>query len=355
VDEMSATIGSPSRDSRILGGGPMARVQKAQPWVTWALLAFAVLVAYAGFILIPIWLKPPLSLADLSAVPAGEKRVLLQQAQGQLQNNIRSTLLQGLAAVLVVAGAVATWRQVQVSREGQITDRLTRAIDQLGNNKVDVRIGGIYALERLAKDSAADRLAIGEILTAFIRTHVPWQTGHRSRPETAPLPEVDETMPWLTDRAPDVRSAVLVLGRYPHDEHDRRMALRRVDLRRTNFYAGTLINVDLAYSNLTACLAGGVHWELCRFFRTDLRKTELIGATLDRSDFAEAHLQEANLEGATLRGANLRDADLRDSNLNRADLRGADLTGAHLLGAQLADVQSDQTTTWPVGFTPRGV
>jgi hypothetical protein len=192
-------------------------------------------------------------------------------------------LLQGLAGVVVVGGALATWRQVRVSREGQITDRLTHAIDQLGNDKVDVRIGGVYALERLAKDSAADRLAVGEILAAFIRTHAPWQAGHRSRPEAGPLPEVDETMPWLTDRAPDVRTAVLVLGRYPHDHRHQRLALRRVDLRRTNFYQGSLINVDLAYSSLAACLAAGVHWELCRFFRTDLRKTELIGATLNGS------------------------------------------------------------------------
>jgi hypothetical protein len=59
-----------------------------------------------------------------------------------------------------------------------ITDRLTHAIDQLGNDKVDVRIGGIYALERLAKDSASDWPAIGEILAAFIRAHAAWSAGH---------------------------------------------------------------------------------------------------------------------------------------------------------------------------------
>ena len=325
------------------------------------------LVAFAGVILVPVWLQPPLSKADLSAVPAGEKRVTLQQAQGQLQNNTRSTLLQGLAGVLVVAGAIATWRQVQISREGQITDRLTHAIDQLGDDKVDVRIGGIYALERLAKDSAADRVAISEILAAFIRTHAPWHAGHRSHPDPHPTPDVDETMLWLTDRAPDVRTAILVLGRHPHDQNDQHLALRRVDLRRTNFYHGTLINVDLTDSNLAACYAAGVQWKMCRFRNTDLRKTRLNGAILDQSDFVWAHLQGANLEGANLEGAtlreadlsnaclyvaNLRDADLRDANLTEADLRGADLSGARLTGAQLTNAQADQATTWPVGFTP---
>ena len=43
-------------------------------------------------------------------------------------------------------------------------------------------------------------------------------------------------MLWLTDRAPDVRTAVLALGRHPRDSRDQPLALRRVDLRRTNFY-----------------------------------------------------------------------------------------------------------------------
>lgn len=340
----------------------MARSLRKRPLTTIALLALAVIVVLLAVIYVPVWIKPSLSKAELDAVPAGQIRITLQQAQAQLQNSIRSTLLQALGGILIVAGAVATWRQVQISREGQITDRLTHAIDQLGADKVDIRVGGIFALERLAKDSAEDRLAISEILAAFIRTHAAWPAGHPSHPGQHPTPDVDETMLWLTDRAPDVRTAVLVLGRYPHEERQQHLALRRVDLRRTNFYNGTLINVDLGDSNLAACSAVRVRWKRCKFLNTDLRKARLMGATLDKSDFRWAHLQEADLEGASLRetdlsdaslrGANLGNADLRNAQLARADLSGANLAGAHLLGAQLADIQTDQVTTWPIGFTP---
>src|ERR1700722_10115781 len=344
----------------------MTKVQQARPTITWALLGFAILVAFAALILVPVWLEPPLSKADLSGVPAGESQVTLQQAQAQLQNSIRSTLLQGLGGVLVIGGALGTWRQVRISREGQITDRLTHAMDQLGSDKVDVRIGGIYALERLAKDSAADRLTIVEILAAFIRTHAAWPAGHHSHPGQHPTPEVDETMLWLTDRAPDVRTAVLVLGRYPHEWREYRLPLRRVDLRRTNFYHGALIKVDLGASNLAGSAAVGVRWEKCRFWNTDLRKTQLREAILDQSEFIGAHLEGTNLPSASLRkadltdesmrGVNLRDANLRDANLTRADLSGADLSGADLTGAilldaQLADVRADHGTMWPAGFT----
>ena len=78
-------------------------------------------------------------------------------ARGQLHetavDNARGRLLT-LGAGLFAAGAlVFTARNFTLSREGQVTDRYTRAIEQLGSDKLDVRIGGIYALERVARDS----------------------------------------------------------------------------------------------------------------------------------------------------------------------------------------------------------
>lgn len=340
----------------------MIKSQRVSQLVALALLTTAVAAAFAGLILVPIWIQPPLSAADLRGVASAQERVLLEQAQAQTQNSIRATLLQGLAGLLVVAGALATWRQVQISREGQITDRLSHAIDQVGSAQVDIRVGGIYALERLARDSAADRAAIGEILAAFIRTHAAWPAGHRTHPDPHPTPSVDETMLWLTDRAPDVRTAVLVLGRFPSYDRPNRLALRRVDLRRTNFYHGLLVNIDMGESNLAGCYAADVRWLNCRFRRTDLRKSRLPGAVLDESDFRDAYLQEVDLEGASLRKAdlsraslreaNLRNADLSDADLSEADLRGADLSGARLTGAKSTNIQIDQATVWPAGLSP---
>ena len=39
-------------------------------------------------------------------------------------------------------------RTHELTEQGQVTDRYTKAIEQLGSDKLDVRIGGIYALER---------------------------------------------------------------------------------------------------------------------------------------------------------------------------------------------------------------
>jgi hypothetical protein len=56
----------------------------------------------------------------------------------------------------------------------------SRAIDQLGkvddkgNKLFEIRIGGIYALQRIARESEEDYWPIMEILTAYVREHAPW-------------------------------------------------------------------------------------------------------------------------------------------------------------------------------------
>jgi hypothetical protein len=56
----------------------VTKVQQARPAISWALLAFIILAAFVVLILVAVWLEPPLSKGDLSAVPAGESRVTLQ-------------------------------------------------------------------------------------------------------------------------------------------------------------------------------------------------------------------------------------------------------------------------------------
>jgi len=47
-----------------------------------------------------------------------------------------------LAATGLFIGAYYAWRRIDVAQEGQITERFTRAIDQLGSEKLEIRMGG---------------------------------------------------------------------------------------------------------------------------------------------------------------------------------------------------------------------
>lgn len=295
------------------------------------LTACGLAVVLVSIFVIPRWLYPPLSAADLRGVLGAQARIQLQQAQSQLTNDARSSLLQALGGLLVVAGAMATWRQVHISREGQITDRFTRAVDQLGSKNLDVRIGGIYALERIAKNSPDDRSTIQYILAAFVRHHASWPAGRPDGPQH-PTPTVDEHLPWLSARAPDIHAAAGILARRLPSRDARKLYLSRTDLRGFQVHEAQLAGTEIRHANLTRAAL-----RRARLERADLTDTDLRGADLE-----EAHLNGANLNRAYLQGANLLRADL-----SYADLRGADLSDTCLDSTVLTGAQADNATVWP--------
>jgi uncharacterized protein YjbI with pentapeptide repeats len=241
------------------------------------------------------------------------------------ENDIRSTLLQGLGGLLAIGGvalgAAMTLRQVRASREGHTIDLFTKAIDQLASDKVSVRHGGVYALEQLSDLDARYRGHAHALLTAFVRQHAPW-------PPTRPESEVEAgRRRFHGGAADDIGAALGALSRGSMVLKGDPSELERVDLRGAELDGLSIDRVCLAHSNLD-------------------------GASVVGAKFAHATLLET-----VLRNADLSNADLRAANLTRADLagailRGADLSNAELQGANLTGVIADHTTKWPYGFTP---
>jgi hypothetical protein len=297
------------------------------------LTTFLVIVL-ASLTLIPTLVCPSLSQSDLRDVTSANERIQLQQAQRQLQNNVRSTMLQAVAGILIVAGAIATWRQAQVNREGQITERFTRAVDQLGSDSIDVRIGGIYALERVAKNSREDRPQIQYILGAFVRGHAPWQPNSLYGPEH-PIPEIDRTLPWMYVRAPDVHAAVNVLGRRQPAPEALPLYLSQVDLRSVNLDKANLSKAIIRHANMARAWLVDATLDETELHKTDLREAQAVRTRFVNAILYGAYLEGANPHGADLRGADLRGADMRAHNLDQANLTGA---------------LADATTIWPADF-----
>lgn len=193
-------------------------------------------------------------------------------------------------------------RTFELTEQGQVTDRYTKAIEQLGSDKLDVRIGGIYGLERIARDSTRDHPTVMEVLTAFIRDH---------SPEPWPVYKDGAQHGEKTIR-PDVQAAVTVVGR-----RDAQQDRRVTDLTRAN-----LTGARLTYAKLggaTISVVPGTLFEFDTYW----------------ADEVTLELDGANLTGANLHGARLQEADLRKANLTGADLTGASLDGAHFDGAKL--------------------
>ena len=173
--------------------------------------------------------------------------------------------------------ARATEKRVSIAHAGHLTERLTRAVTQLGDDNMTIRLGGIYALERLAQDSDTDHARVMDVLTAYVRENAPRHA--QDAPQAANTPNKPTT---------DIQAILTVIGRWKTPGNNRHTA------------------------------------------RLDLNHTRLVGANLRRAD-----LTRADLTGADLTGADLLMADLTDANLVDANLLGVNLTRAKLLGANL--------------------
>jgi Flp pilus assembly protein TadB len=104
---------------------------------------------------------------------------LRPQAQAMLFSvgmGIVTLLLLIFSSVTAAVAAVAAWialmrhfAQTNADRQRRITESFSKAVDQLGSDKLEVRLGGIYSLERISKESPDDYWTVMETLTASIR------------------------------------------------------------------------------------------------------------------------------------------------------------------------------------------
>jgi hypothetical protein len=58
-----------------------------------------------------------------------------------------------LGGVILSGTAYVGWRNFKVAEDKQVTERFSKAIEHLGSGKIDICLGGIYALEQIAIDS----------------------------------------------------------------------------------------------------------------------------------------------------------------------------------------------------------
>ncbi len=278
-----------------------------QKLLIWYLLVLVVAIALAVAVYGVFWpLSDLIARHDVGSITGPQRAIALQTARDAARGRLIA-----FGAGLFAAGALFyTARSFSLSRQGQVTDRYTKAIEQLGSDKgLDVRIGGIYALERITHDSPRDHPTIMEVLAAFIREHSreQWPQG---KPAAQP--------PERTTR-PDVQAAVTVIGRRIVQYDSPRQPI--------NLVAAQLTGADLS--------------------RADLTGANLTGADLSRADLSGAKLPRATFTGADLTGANLFDPPSRldldkvlggreflvEMNFFRAKLTGALLIGADLTNA----------------------
>jgi hypothetical protein len=270
-------------------------------------------------------------------------------------------MAQILAGTALLSGLYFTWRTLQVNREGQITERFTRAIEQLGATHADnsknlvLRLGGVYALERISKESKEDHWSIIEVLTAYVRQHTPW------RPEEAQQDAaVQKKSEYSTGKsepsevpglAADIQAIMTVIRRRTRSFGNGEPEF--LDLHETNLSGADFWYADLTGANLFKANLTGADLSHADLTTASFVKANLTDADLEYADLKYASLWNADLTGADLTGANLTDAQPTGANLTGANLWYANLSGAkHLTQGQLEKTTGDENTQLPPDLKP---
>jgi uncharacterized protein YjbI with pentapeptide repeats len=282
-----------------------------------------------------------------------KEQIMLVRDRINAQNGVYNLLFQGAGIVILGGLAYTGWNylrrtdgQFQQAQQRLITDRFSQAISHLASDKMEIRLGGIYTLERLAQDSEAEYWLTIEVLTAFVRERSatrettvnppPAENPPASNPERSLTIVGGNEMAASSRRPPspkvptDIQAVMTILARRDtsKDRPD-----RIIELRESNLRDADLNGIDLRGADL---------WKV-NFREAQLWQAKLAGASLGRANLREASLWQADLEGAylwkaNLEGANLTEANLEQANLDGANLRGANLQQTNLINADLRNV-----------------
>ncbi|MFI0980412.1 pentapeptide repeat-containing protein [Streptomyces sp. NPDC021093] len=267
--------------------------------------------------------------------------------RGKDLEETRRTLIATVVTGSTLAGLAYTIRHYLLARRGQVAERYSRAVAQLAGAPVE-RLGGIYALEHVMRESEDDHETIVEVLASYVRTESPAQPGVTGSSVV---------------RA-DIAAAMTVLARRPSRPETNRIDLRRTDLAglelvtgadqrvprlaRADLCGARLVGVRMPGADLRDVLLGGA--DLTRAYLKDavLSGAWLSGAVLRESHLDRAKLVEAKLDAAVLVRTCFQEADLTDCWLDGAEQDHAMFQGAALTRASLLDVhlEHSQGLTW---------
>jgi uncharacterized protein YjbI with pentapeptide repeats len=295
----------------------------------------------------------------------------------QALDDARGRLLQ-LSAGIVAVGALfynarnhsISKRTYELAERGQVTDRYTKAVEQLASKATEVRLGGIYALERIARDSPEDHQTVIDVLCAFVRNYSPPSTD-------ADVGQDDEVQ-----TAVEIQTAMQVIGRRNISHDQGPLDLRNAKLRGLELFDADLSGCYMPSADLSHCSLHRVGLQNAKLMYIEVNNSHLVDVDmsrclLTRSSFRESYMERVNLAEADLsdysnlsestmrwvrlEGSNLEDATFSRTSMNEMNLVDVDLAVTNLSGADLWNVEGlsarsfigalvDESTQLPEGL-----
>ena len=280
-------------------------------------MKYIVLIIFTIIFTIILWLFPILQLRN---------QKLKKIEYLTLENEFRKTIAQIIGGILVLIGLVFTWEQlsdtkniIEISEERLITDRYSKAIDQLGSNKTQIRLGGIYSLGQIANSAKEYIPVVNKVLATYIRQNYNY-------PNVNIHEELQASIDIITYRDSNYQTSITT---------SQGANLSNVILESYAFDGAILINAILNSSNVSQSSFVKSNLSGMSAYEADFKRANFKESTLSKSTLYGACFEQAILTGSIVKNADLRLANLKEANLSYCDLTGCNLTDANLNGAFL--------------------
>ncbi|GAT71439.1 pentapeptide repeat domain-containing protein [Planomonospora sphaerica] len=189
---------------------------------------------------------------------------------------------------------IAIFHTSHDATERRVTDLYTKAVEQLGHGKAAVRLGGLYALERLAQDNPGHRQTIVNVICAYLR--MPYTlpapaSGPVQDPPARPAPTLNDR--WLHPPTPGNEETPLP-EQPAADKTDDAEGERQVRLTAQRILGEHLRDDRTPEERDSGQPADVRFWPGMRL--------DLTGATLIDLDFQHCHMAKAQFSGAVFTG-----------------------------------------------------
>lgn len=185
-----------------------------------------------------------------------------------------------ISTFAAVFGAVYVYQNFKINEKKLLTDRFSKAVEQLGTtSNRTVVLGGIYALSKIAQDSPEYHWLVMKVIASFVRGKaLEFSPSGATNPQDYPRvhPEIQEAINVIAQRD------------YTKDLHN-----ETLDLSGSVLFRANLINANFKRVNLREA----------NFGRTNLKGVDFSEANLEKAIFLEADLSQAILQCANLKEA----------------------------------------------------
>ena len=244
--------------------------------------------------------------------------------------------------------------QTDNEKDKNVTDAFARSVELLDGKSRATKQGGIYALEKIAKDNSERHSTIMKIMTSYVRG----ETYHKfhERLEREALTDgklidklANEPMPS------DIEAAIAVIRerQISNDESLKdseesfksKFDLSNAYLFNSEFGDTELLKTNFSDSKMVKCRFDGTDLSGSYFATSDLQGSSFVNSILKNCEFIGTNFQECDFERCDLSGSTFEKCDLRNiKNLTQEQINKAKIDEATKLPGEIKRPKGTTTT-----------